>query len=154
MVGCKLSTSYTPTHFLYSICHYYFRSVFLSNIFQLLFRKVLLPVSYRRAKTQKFVNRTDQLLFAPQLLSFFEKLIFEEKSTKCNHGGNHFGFREDLGVQNAHATFLAILDRYRMLEKTTSVIRYTLKPKIYSAKPNKGCRNTSRCPCNVDLVFP
>jgi len=37
-----------------------------------------------------------------------EELIYNENSTKCDHGDNQLGFSEGLGVQNDHATLLAI----------------------------------------------
>ena len=54
---------------------------------------------------------------------FFEKPIFYEINTKCDHGDNQLGFRKGLGGQNAHLTFLAILDRYRMLKRTCMCVQ-------------------------------
>ena len=34
-----------------------------------------------------------------------EKILYREISHKCDHGNQQFGFRESLGVQNAHAAF-------------------------------------------------
>ena len=50
----------------------------------------------------------DRLLHARRL----EQIICNEIITKCDHADNQFGFREGLGVQNAHATLLAILERH------------------------------------------
>ena len=71
----------------------------------------MLPVSLRKTKTERLVSRTYWLQFVHQKL--FEKLISQEINTNYEQ----FGFHEGLGFQNAHTTFLAVLDCYRMLKK-------------------------------------
>ncbi|XP_065582142.1 uncharacterized protein LOC136041414 [Artemia franciscana] len=48
-------------------------------------------------------------------------MLYGEISHKCDHGDQQFGFREGLGVQNAHAAFLAIFERYKHSKKNLYV---------------------------------
>ena len=43
----------------------------------------------------------------------FEKVLYREISHKCDHRDQQFGFPEGLGIQNAHAAFLAIFECHK-----------------------------------------
>ena len=59
---------------------------------------------FKRNKDPKSCDAFRPITVSSTIGKLLDELIYNEMSTKCDQGDNHFGFHVGLGVQNYHAT--------------------------------------------------
>ena len=75
----------------------------------------------KKGKDPSYCSSYRPITLCSVISKLFENILLPYLSTKCDVGDHQLGFRSGVGVQNAHAIFLEILEHHHKLKKQVFV---------------------------------